>query len=120
VTLPLLVGSPLALILSGTDVVPSGGRPVETSGNGRRAHERVERPPPRRASRKKSARSAARRREDRIDELLDALEAMADGDFSVRLDAGRRRDSLDDFALAFNEVVERNASLARELARLQR
>ncbi len=93
---------------------------METSGNGRRTHERAERAPPRRASRKKSARSPARRRDDRIAELLDALEAMADGDFSVRLDAGRRRDSLDDVALAFNDVVERNASLARELARVQR
>ncbi|HEY0798322.1 MAG TPA: hypothetical protein VGD50_04180, partial [Candidatus Baltobacteraceae bacterium] len=48
--------------------------------------------------------------------IVQALEAVANGDFSVRLNARTGVD--DDFARAFNTVVERNARLLRELERI--
>jgi signal transduction histidine kinase/HAMP domain-containing protein/ActR/RegA family two-component response regulator len=51
--------------------------------------------------------------------LLDALAAVRDGDFAVRLDRAGHG-TLDEIAAAFNGVVERNQRLCAELVRVRR
>src|SRR3712207_131539 len=56
-----------------------------------------------------------------LQDLLHALRAVRDGDFSVRLPASANGDTtLAEIASAFNEVVERNETLNTELARVGR
>ena len=54
-----------------------------------------------------------------LDDLLAALTAARDGDFSVRLPT-RGSDLMGDVALACNQLAERNARMAKELARIGR
>jgi CheY-like chemotaxis protein/HAMP domain-containing protein len=54
-----------------------------------------------------------------LDDLLRALRAARDGDFTVRLNE-RRKGQLGEVARAFNELVDRNAQATRELARVGR
>ena len=51
-------------------------------------------------------------------ELLAALEAVEEGDFSVRLPA-RKQDRCREIGRAFNRLVERNARMAKELDRVR-
>src|SRR4051812_29150920 len=55
--------------------------------------------------------------EQSLDQLLSALHAVRDGDFSVRLPA-RRGGLAGELALAYNEVAETNERLVRELQRV--
>ena len=57
--------------------------------------------------------------EQSLDQLLGALHAVRDGDFSVRLPA-RRGGLMGELALAYNEVAETNERLVRELQRVSR
>src|SRR4051794_13611748 len=57
--------------------------------------------------------------EQALDQLLAGLNAVRDGDFSVRLPA-RRGGLMGELALAYNEVAETNERLARELQRVSR
>ncbi|MCW3009668.1 MAG: hypothetical protein JWO90_72, partial [Solirubrobacterales bacterium] len=54
-----------------------------------------------------------------LERLRDALAAAGDGDFSVRL-PGRRKGTAGEAERAFNALVERNAQLVAELARMGR
>jgi HAMP domain-containing protein/signal transduction histidine kinase/DNA-binding response OmpR family regulator len=54
-----------------------------------------------------------------LSELLRALKAATDGDFSVRL-SERKSGQLGEVARAFNQLVERNAQATKELARVGR
>src|SRR5688572_12472619 len=51
--------------------------------------------------------------------LLHALKAARDGDFSTRI-TSRRGTMMGEIAAAFNEMIEMNARLAKELARVGR
>jgi signal transduction histidine kinase/DNA-binding response OmpR family regulator/HAMP domain-containing protein len=52
--------------------------------------------------------------------LVSALRAAIDGDFGVRVPLTKRHGTMREFAEAFNELLERNATLARELVRVER
>ncbi|MEJ7717572.1 MAG: HAMP domain-containing protein [Thermoleophilaceae bacterium] len=66
-----------------------------------------------------ASRQNGRRVDDRpLRELLDALRAARDGDFSVRLPEGRGVTG--EIAAAFNQLVERNASVTEEIGRVSR
>jgi HAMP domain-containing protein/signal transduction histidine kinase/CheY-like chemotaxis protein len=54
-----------------------------------------------------------------LEEILDALVAARDGDFSRRL-SRRRRGLLGEIASAYNELVSMNGSMEKELARMRR
>src|SRR5215218_6149516 len=54
-----------------------------------------------------------------LEEILDALVAARDGDFSRRL-SRRRRGLLGEIAAAYNDLVAMNASMEKELARMRR
>ena len=54
-----------------------------------------------------------------LEEILDALVAARDGDFSRRL-SRRRRGLLGEIAAAYNELVAMNGSMEKELARMRR
>jgi methyl-accepting chemotaxis protein len=54
-----------------------------------------------------------------LEEILDALVAARDGDFSRRL-SRRRRGLLGEIAAAYNELVSMNASMEKELGRMRR
>jgi HAMP domain-containing protein/signal transduction histidine kinase/DNA-binding response OmpR family regulator len=54
-----------------------------------------------------------------LEEILDALVAARDGDFSRRL-SRRRRGLLGEIASAYNELVSMNASMEKELGRMRR
>ncbi|HKN91689.1 MAG TPA: HAMP domain-containing protein, partial [Acidimicrobiia bacterium] len=56
---------------------------------------------------------------DALQEVLAALAAAADGDFSVRLST-RRGTIVGQIAARYNELVEMNARMAKELARVGR
>src|SRR3954447_27068108 len=73
---------------------------------------------PTRASSNGSAGPRASATSDRqvLDELLDALRSVRSGDFTVRLPA-RRAGVAGEVARAFNDVVEMNQKLDKELAR---
>jgi HAMP domain-containing protein len=62
---------------------------------------------------------AAARDEQALEEILRALTAARDGDFSVRLSA-RRRDLIGDVQARVNELVEHNARMTKELERVAR
>ena len=55
--------------------------------------------------------------EAQLGRLVDALEAAAEGDFSVRL---RAEGPLADVAAAFNTLVERNQQVTKELVRVSK
>lgn len=58
-------------------------------------------------------------REERLRSLRDALRAVRQGDFSVRLPTDRVEDGvLGEVWLSFNALVEQNAALVRELDRV--
>ncbi|HEX8794645.1 MAG TPA: HAMP domain-containing protein, partial [Polyangiaceae bacterium] len=61
-------------------------------------------------------------RDERLRSLRDALRALRQGDFSVRLptNGGAGDPLFSEVALAFNTVAEENDALARELARVTR
>src|SRR5438445_43742 len=59
------------------------------------------------------------RDEQALRELLRALRAARDGDFSVRLNA-RRRGLLGQLAAEFNHLASTNGRMARELERVRR
>ncbi|HSD75905.1 MAG TPA: HAMP domain-containing protein, partial [Solirubrobacteraceae bacterium] len=61
----------------------------------------------------------APRDEQALEGILRALTAARDGDFGVRLPA-RRRDVVGDIQARVNELVEQNARMAKELARVSR
>src|SRR2546430_10577560 len=54
-----------------------------------------------------------------LQDLLNALTAATEGDFSVRLPA-RRRGLMGQIAARYNELVELNANRSKELARVGR
>ena len=54
-----------------------------------------------------------------LEDLLEAMRKAAEGDFGSRLRA-RRTDLIGDIQRAFNQMVERNAALNRELDRVGR
>ncbi len=54
-----------------------------------------------------------------LEEILDALVAARDGDFSRRL-SRRRRGLLGEIATAYNDLVSTNASMEKELGRMRR
>ena len=54
-----------------------------------------------------------------LEALLAALSSARDGDFSVRLPA-RRRDLMGDISAAYNDLVDRNARMTKELIRIGR
>ena len=54
-----------------------------------------------------------------LEEILEALIAARDGDFSRRL-SRRRRGLVGEIGAAYNELVARNARMAKELARIRR
>ena len=54
-----------------------------------------------------------------LEEILDALVAARDGDFSRRL-SRRRRGLLGEIASAYNELVSMNARMEKELGRMRR
>src|SRR2546423_14917819 len=54
-----------------------------------------------------------------LQSVLDALTAAAEGDFSVRLPA-RKGGLIGQIAARYNELVEMNARMAKELARVGR
>src|SRR5438128_1969890 len=54
-----------------------------------------------------------------LEEIVRALAAACDGDFSVRLPA-RRRDVIGDVQARVNELIEQNARMSKELARVAR
>ncbi|MGH2791063.1 MAG: HAMP domain-containing protein [Actinomycetota bacterium] len=56
---------------------------------------------------------------EQLSEILGALQAMRDGDFSIRLNA-RRRGLLGQISAAFNDVADRNNRMSKELARVSR
>src|SRR6185437_1148637 len=61
------------------------------------------------------------RRVDRtLDDMLAALSAVREGDFTVRLPADEPDGQAAEIARVFNDVVSRNDRLAGELARLAR
>src|SRR5256885_8249042 len=58
--------------------------------------------------------------DQRLRELLGALQAAQDGDFAVRLPFTRGTSVMSDIARAFNSVVSRNEALSTEIVRLER
>ncbi len=64
-----------------------------------------------------STNGAGRLTDAQLDKLVKALEAARDGDFSVRL---RPEGPLADVAAAFNELVERNQQVTKELIRVSK
>jgi HAMP domain-containing protein/signal transduction histidine kinase/ActR/RegA family two-component response regulator len=54
-----------------------------------------------------------------LNKLLKAMSAAGDGDFTVRLPIGADDGILGKLAEKFNEVVERNEAMAREIARVE-
>ncbi len=54
-----------------------------------------------------------------LDELVDALDAARRGDFSVRL-SRRRKGALGEVAASFNDLVEHNERMTKELVRIAR
>ena len=60
---------------------------------------------------------AARLTDTQLEKLVKALEAARDGDFSVRL---RAEGPLAEVASAFNELVERNQQVTKELMRVSK
>jgi hypothetical protein len=54
-----------------------------------------------------------------LEEILDALVAARDGDFSRRL-SRRRRGLLGEIGAAYNELVSMNGRMEKELARMRR
>src|SRR3954463_14034717 len=58
--------------------------------------------------------------DERLRELLGALEAAQNGDFAVRLPFSRGTGVMSDIARAFNSVVSRNEALSTEIVRLER
>jgi len=79
------------------------------------------------AERRREARRVADKRAPRrtaadqraLDDLLAALTLAREGDFSVRLPEAARDGVLSEIAVAYNEVVDRNARLADELRRVR-
>ena len=57
--------------------------------------------------------------DDMLDELLGALLAVRDGDFSTRLPT-RRVGVMGEIALAFNQMADTNARMTKELQRVGR
>jgi signal transduction histidine kinase/CheY-like chemotaxis protein/HAMP domain-containing protein len=55
-----------------------------------------------------------------LQSLLAALRAASRGEFSVRMPAGQKAGLARHISEAFNDLLERNSSLARELARVER
>ena len=64
-----------------------------------------------------STNGAGRLTDAQLDKLVKALEAARDGDFTVRL---RAEGPLADVAAAFNELVERNQQVTKELVRVSK
>ena len=64
-------------------------------------------------------RGMSARDERALEQILEALTAARDGDFTARLPA-RRRDVVGDLQSRVNELVDRNARMAQELARIAR
>src|SRR5438445_3064464 len=58
--------------------------------------------------------------DQRLRDLLEALQAAREGDFAVRLPFTRGSGVMPDLARAFNAVVSRNEALANEIVRLER
>ncbi|MFL5425047.1 MAG: HAMP domain-containing protein, partial [Myxococcales bacterium] len=58
--------------------------------------------------------------DERLRELLGALEAAQSGDFAVRLPFTRGTGVMSDIARSFNSVVSRNEALSTEIVRLER
>src|SRR4051812_38061587 len=58
--------------------------------------------------------------DERLRELLGALQAAQSGDFAVRLPFTRGTNVMSDIARAFNSVVSRNEALSTEIVRLER
>jgi HAMP domain-containing protein/signal transduction histidine kinase/CheY-like chemotaxis protein len=81
--------------------------PASGSGDGRTATEQP------------SAANGASTEPAVLEEILDALVAARDGDFSRRL-SRRRRGLLGEIAAAYNELVTMNASMEKELGRMRR
>jgi methyl-accepting chemotaxis protein len=54
-----------------------------------------------------------------LNKLLKAMSAAGDGDFTVRLPVGPDDGILGKLAEKFNEVVERNEAMAREITRVE-
>ncbi len=63
--------------------------------------------------------AVVKRDEKALEELLDSLQAAVDGDFTRKLRA-RRTDVVGDLQRAVNALLDRNASMARELSRVSR
>jgi methyl-accepting chemotaxis protein len=55
-----------------------------------------------------------------LNKLLKAMSAAGDGDFTVRLPVGPDDGILGKLAEKFNEVVERNEAMAREITRVEK
>ncbi|MGI8941772.1 MAG: HAMP domain-containing protein, partial [Actinomycetota bacterium] len=81
-------------------------------------------------TKKKTTRSGVERRSavtpdgsvvthEQLEQLLDALEAVREGDFTVRLNA-RRSGIMGEIASALNGVVDRNNQMTKELSRVSR
>ncbi len=64
-------------------------------------------------------RGMSARDEQALEQVLEALTAARDGDFTTRLPA-RRHDVVGDLQARVNELVDRNARMAQELARIGR
>ena len=58
--------------------------------------------------------------DQRLRELLGALEGAREGDFAVRLPFTRGSGVMPDIARAFNSVVSRSEALTNEIARLEK
>src|SRR5712692_5530147 len=58
--------------------------------------------------------------DQRLRELLEALQAAREGDFAVRLPFTRGSGLMPDIARAFNSVVSRNEALTNEIVRLEK
>jgi HAMP domain-containing protein/signal transduction histidine kinase/CheY-like chemotaxis protein len=71
------------------------------------------------ATEQPSAVDGAGKEPEVLEEILDALVAARDGDFSRRL-SRRRRGLLGEIAAAYNELVSMNASMEKELGRMRR
>jgi HAMP domain-containing protein/signal transduction histidine kinase/CheY-like chemotaxis protein len=95
--------------------VASGGANSKGAGTASRGRTRAA------AAAEATAGNAAltRRDEDALEGVLAALTSARDGDFSVRLPA-RRRDVIGDIQARVNELVDQNARMAKELARVSR
>jgi HAMP domain-containing protein/CheY-like chemotaxis protein/GAF domain-containing protein len=74
-------------------------------------------PPAPRTARRRAGNGADGLTEAQLKKLVDALEAAAAGDFSVRL---RADGPMEDVAAAFNQLVDRNQQVTRELVRVSK